>query len=848
MEDRRSRIDGLSAFDLRLLFSNIDSKGSLMDTLFQDFRFGFRMLRRSPGFAAVAVLSLALGIGANTAIFSLINAVILRSLPVISETDRLVWFRAPLSYPNFEEYRDKNDVFSGMFASGGGSEFSLGGDGEPTLVQGELVTAGYFSTLGVNADLGRTFLPEEDYTPGAHSVVVVSHSLWQNRFSSDPAVVGKTIRLNGLSFTVVGVAPKGFIGTEVGINRDLWVPIMMYSRLNPSTSAGQNATEPDRLSNRNSYWLNVVARLKPGVSREQAEAAMTTLADNVAKSHNESKLDERLRSVRLVPVAGGLDPRDREDALPLAGLLLVVVGLVLLIACANVASLLLSRATLRQKEVAIRQALGASRARLVQQLLTESVLLSLLGGAVGLLVGLWTTDVIKSLSSATPLASVDMSLDYRVLGFTVLVSLATGVIFGLAPALQASRPDLVPALKHDGTMTGTYRRSRLRSAFVIAQVTLSVVLLIGSGLFIRSLQNAQAIDVGFDCKQGLTIPLDLGLLRYDEPKGQEFYRRLIEQVKSVPGVEQASVVRFLPLGFSFAQREILVEGSGPTSDRAGTDVGFNIVGADYFQTMGIPVLRGREFNALDGEGSPPVVIINETLAARLWPGEDPIGRRVSLNGARGPYSEIVGVAKDGKYATLGESARPFIYQQALQNYSGKMTLVARTAAEPTAMVDALRNEVRALEPNLPTADIRTLAEQVRLSLLPARLTAGLLGVFGLLALVLATVGIYGLVSYSVANRTREIGIRTALGAQSKDILKLVLREGMVMVATGIALGLGVAFAATRVISSFLYGVSATDPITFLSISVLLATVALAACFVPARRAAKVDPTVALRYE
>lgn len=819
-----------------------------MDTLFQDFRFGLRMLRRSPVFAAVAVFSLALGIGANTAIFSLINAVILRSLPVISEPDRLVWFRAPLSYPNFEEYRDKNDVFSGMLASGGGTEFSLGGDGEPTLVKGELVTAGYFSTLGVNPDLGRTFLPEEDYTPGAHSVVVVSHSLWQNRFSSDPAVVGKTIRLNGLSFTVVGVAPKNFIGTEVGINRDLWVPIMMYPRLNPSTSAGPNAAPPDRLSNRNTYWLNVVARLKPGVSREQAEAAMTTLADNVAKSHNESQLDERLRSVRLVPVAGGLDPRDREDALPMAGLLLLVVGLVLLIACANVAGLLLSRATVRQKEVAIRQALGASRARLVQQLLTESVLLSLFGGGVGLLVGLWTTDVIKALSSATPLASVDMSLDYRVLGFTLLVSLATGVIFGLAPALQASRPDLVPALKNDGTMIGTYRRSRLRSAFVIAQITLSVVLLIGSGLFIRSLQNAQAIDVGFDCRHCLTMPLDLGLLRYDEPKGQEYYRRLVEQVKALPGVEQASLVRFLPLGFSYAQREILMEGSGPTSDRAGIDVGFNIVGSDYFQTMGIPVLRGREFNAFDREGSSPVVIINETLAGRLWPGEDPIGRRVSLNGARGPYSEIVGVAKDGKYATLGESARPFIYQQALQNYSGKMTLVARTTAEPATMVDALRNEVRALEPNLPTADITTLAEQVRLSLLPARLTAGLLGVFGLLALVLATVGIYGVVSYSVANRTHEIGIRTALGAQSKDILKLVLREGMVMVAIGVALGLGVAYAATRVISSFLYGVSATDPITFLGVSVLLATVALAACFLPARRAAKVDPTAALRYE
>jgi predicted permease len=818
----------------------------MIETLLQDIRYGIRTLRKSPAFTWVAVLSLALGIGVNTAIFSLINAVILRPLPVISEPERLAWFRAPLSYPDFEEYRDTNDVFSGMLASSGTTEFSLGGDGEPILVAGEFVTASYFSTLGVQAAMGRTFLPEEDYKPGAHSVVVVSHSLWQNRFHSDPTLVGKTIGLNGLSFTVAGIAPKSFVGTEVGNNRDVWVPIMMYSQLNPPTS--RNTIEPDRLTNRNTYWLNVIARLKSGVNLPQAEAAMITIAAQVAESHHESSVDERLRSVRLVPVAGGLDPRDKEEALPMAGLLLVVVGLVLLIASANVASLLLSRATLRQKEVAVRQALGASRSRLIQQFLTESVLLSLLGGAVGLLLGLWTTYVIQSLSSATPLASVDMSLDYRVLGFTLLVSMITGVVFGLAPALQLSRPDLVPALKNEATMMGTYRRSRLRTAFVITQVTLSVVLLIGSGLFVRSLQNAQAIDVGFDYGHGLTMPLDLGLLRYDDSKGRESYGRLVEQVKALPGVEQASIVRFLPLGFSYAQREIFVEGSSPTSDNTGIGVGFNVIGPDYFQTMGIPVLRGREFNAHDRTGSPAVVIINETLARRLWSGEDPIGQRISFNSPKGPYSEIVGVAKDGKYSTLGERARPFIYQHALQNYSAKMTLVARTAATPIAMVDAVRSAVRSIEPNLPIADMRTLAEQVSLSLLPARLAAGLLGVFGLLALMLATVGIYGVVSYSVTNRTREIGIRVALGAQSGDVLRLVLREGMVIVITGIALGLGLALGATRVISSFLYGVSATDPITYLIIPVVLAGVALAACFVPARRATKVDPMVALRYE
>ena len=821
-----------------------------MENLIQDVRYGIRTLRKSPAFAAVAVLSLALGIGVNTAIFSLINAVILRPLPVINDADRLVWFRAPLSYPNFAEYRDNNGVFSDMLASGGKTEFSLSGDGdaEPNLVQGEFVTAGYFSTLGVEAVIGRTFLAEEDHTPGAHPVVVVSHTLWQTRFNSDAALVGKTIGLNGLSLTVVGVAPENFIGTEVGINRDVWVPIMMYSQLNPPSSVARATNEPERLANRNTHWLNVVARLKSGVSREQAEIAMTAIAEQVGKSHGETRLEERLRSVQLLPVAGGLDPRDRQDALPIAGLLLVVVGLVLLIACANVASLLLSRATLRQKEVAIRQALGASRGRLIQQLLTESILLSLFGGAGGLLLGLWTTEIVKSLSSATPLASVDMSLDLRVLGFTLLVSIATGVIFGLAPALQASRPNLVPALKNEGTMMGTYRRSRLRSGFVIAQVTLSAVLLIGSGLFIRSLQNAQAIDVGFDNREGLTMSLDPGLLRFDQPKGQEFYRRLTEKVKGLSGIEQASTVRFLPLGFSYAQREIFSEDSGSLADTDGIGVGYNIAGSDYFQTMGIPILRGREFNARDREGSPAVVIINETLARSLWPSEDPIGKRISFESTKGPYSEIVGVAKDGKYSTLGERPRPYIYQHALQNYSAKMSFVARTSGNPVAMVAALRNEVREVEPNLPVADIRTLDEQIRLSLLPARLAAGLLGAFGLLALVLATVGIYGAVSYSVTNRTHEIGIRTALGAQSRDVLKLVLNEGLVIVVTGLALGLGVAFAATRLISSFLYDVGATDPMTFLGIAVLLTGVALGACFVPARRAMKVDPMTALRHE
>ncbi len=814
-----------------------------METIWHDIRYGFKMLLKSPAFTLVAVLSIGLGIGINTAIFSVVNAVLLRPLPVISEPDRLVWFRAPISYPSYEEYRDQNDVFTGMTASSGKSEFSLSSNGQPELVQGEFVTANYFSVLGVEAALGRTFLPEEDHTPGAHPVVIISHNLWENRFGADPALIGKTIRLNDMSFTVVGVAPKNFIGTEVGIIRELWVPMMMFSQLNPRVTGGDSTPLPDRLSNRNTYWLNTVARLKPDVSREQAESAMTVIADRVAKAQGEQKIDERLRSVNLLPVAGGLDPRDRLDALPLSGLLMAVVGIVLLIACANVASLLLSRATIRQKEIAVRQAMGASRGRLIRQLLTESILLALIAGAFGLLLGLWAIDILKALSSGVPLASVDLGLDYRVLGFTLLISLITGIVFGLAPALQASRPDLVPALKNESVMVGSHRRSRLRNAFVIAQVSLSLVLLIGSGLFIRSLQNAKSIDPGFNARNGLTVPVDLGLLRYDETKGQEFYRQIVERVKTMPGVEQASLVKFVPLGFSFAQREVVIEGSD--ADDSSISAGFNIVGCDYFQTMGVPILRGREFKANDREKG---VIINETFAARFFPDKDPVGKRVSLNGPKGPYSEIIGVAKDGKYSTLGERARPFIYQPLLQSYESRMTLVVRTTTDPTALTDAVRSQIQALEPNLPVTKINTLAEQVSISLLPARLTATLLGVFGLLALCLATVGIYGVVAYSVSQRTHEIGIRMALGARPGDVLKLVLREGLGIVTIGIAIGLGIAFVATQLISSLLYGVSATDPITFVGISLLLTGVALAACAVPARRATKVDPMVALRYE
>ena len=816
-----------------------------MQTLLQDLRYGLRVLLKSPAFALVAIISLGLGIGLNTAIFSIVNVILIRPLPVVKQQDRLVWFRAPISYPDYLDYRNQSQSFVGMAAITGTAEFSVARGSEPELIKGEYVTENYFDLLGVPAVMGRVFAPEDTQTQAP--VVIISDHLWRTHFAADSTIIGRQIAINGSSFTVIGVMPKNFSGTEVGLNRELWLPLSLQPVLNPPETVRAADPGSNRFQNRDSHWLAVFAQLKPGVSRAQAGAELTEVARRVAQSYSGEASAETLRSVQLLRMSGGMDPRDREEALPVVGIAIAIVALVLLIACANIASLLLARTAIRNRETAIRQALGASRRRLVRQWLTESVLLGVAGGALGLMLALWANRVLISYLQSTPLGTLDFGLDYRVLAFTLVVSVLTGIVFGLAPALQASRLNIVVALKSENPLqvAGTHG-SRLRHAFVMAQVTLSVVLLVGAGLFIRALQRASTIDPGFNVERALTVPINLALLRYKKNQGEAFYDNLLARIREQSGVEGATLVRFPQLGFSFAQYQVVAEGSGPESE--GISVGFNVIAPDFFKTMGTPLLRGREFTEADRKGAPGTLVVNETLAARLWPGEDALGRRVSLNGTEGPFLEVIGVARDSKYQWLGEVPRPYVYQSLFQSYDPNMTLVVRTAGEPRAIAPVVREQIRALDANLPVADVKTLRDQLDLSLFPSRLAAWTLSGFGLLALLLAGIGVYGVVSYSVAQRTREIGVRMALGAKQKDVLGLVLWDGLIVVGAGVVIGLLLAAAATRVIAGFLYGVEAIDPLTFVAVPLVLIAIVLAASYIPARRATKVDPLVALRYE
>jgi predicted permease len=706
-------------------------------------------------------------------------------------------------------------------------------------VWGYEVSGNYFDVLGVQAIKGRTFSPEEDRTRLSHPVVVISYGSWQRRFGGDPDVIGKDVLLNNHPFKIIGIAPQTFKGTELVYTPELWVPVSMLEWAEPGSTW---------LDKRDAGNFLGVGRLKPGVSVKEAESSLNLLAQQLAKEYPDTNEGQ---SVQLTP-PGFIFPALRGSVVSFTWILMAAVALVLLITCINIAGLLLARATDRRREIAIRLALGASRLRLMRQLLTESILLSLVGGAIGFWLALWIINLLLAFKPPIdfPLA-VDVNVDWRVLLFTVFVSLFTGAVFGLAPALQATRPALTSALK-DTTAQAGFSRSRLRSTLVVAQLALSLIILVGAGLVGRTLRQLQTMNPGFDTRNALELTFDLGLQGYDQEKGQQFYRQVVERVQSLPGVKSAAITSSVPLALNYSSNSIYVEGQTP---QRGTNLPSAMVASvspNYFATMGTAVLQGREFTDRDRKDSELVAVVNETFVRRVLPDAKSsaaaVGRRVSFDGPKGPFLRIVGVAQDGKYFSISEDPRSFLWQPLIQNYSAVGSLVIRTTGEPQSMIATARGEIRALDPTLPLFDVKTMTDHMRLQLFPARVAATVLGAFGLVALMLAAIGIYGVTSYAVAQRTREIGIRMALGAQLSDVLKLILTSGVKLTAIGMAIGLAGAFLLTRALTSLLSGVSATDPATFVSVSAVLVVVALLASYLPARRATKVDPMVALRYE
>lgn len=821
-----------------------------------DLRYATRALRNHPGFTLVAVLTLAVGIGANSAIFSLVDAVLLRPPAGLAGPQRLVTIYTSdyssgdfgtSSYPDLEVIRAEQGVFAavGAYASRPLS-VSLGEQAE--MMAATLADAGYFGTLGVVPAAGRLIGPDDASVPGSSPVVVVSHAFWRARFGGDPGAVGRTVRLNGREFTVIGVTPAGFNGLLGSVTSDFWIPLTMDPVMfDPETGR----LSLDQLTNMGGRWLQVMARLQNGVTIEQAQARLTALArarferfpDMWRTITGEGrKLTVRPGSYARVP------PRGRGMVVGMSTLLMIVVGLVLLVACANIANLLLVRAAGRRREIAVRLSLGASRGRLVRQLLTESWLVAVMGGVMGLVGAGVLADLIVSLRPPVNIpVRLSVGIDARVLLFTLGLCVLTGAVFGLVPALRASRPNVVTELKGDAIGQRTGRRFGLRGALVVGQLAVSVTLLVGAGLFLRSLRQAQAVDPGFDPTNTVLMSFALTANGYNQARAQAFYDQLLERAQALSGVEGATLASNVPLGACCGRRFTRPEGYTPAPGED-TEINWNVVGPDYFRVMRVPLVRGRAFTETDRERAPLVVMVNEAFARRYWPGQDPIGKGVSLSGPDGPFRPVVGVVADGKYRSLAEDPLPFLYIPAAQQNRATMTLHVRTRDDPTALLERLRQEVRALDPSLPIINPTTLQDQIGIAVLPQRLAATLLSAFGLVAVLLAVIGLYGVMAYAVSQRTREFGIRTALGATRRDVAALVVSEGLVLAAVGTLLGVAASVAVTRLARALLFEVSPTDPIVFGGVTALLLGVTVLASYVPARRAARVQPMEALRYE
>jgi predicted permease len=826
-----------------------------MHTLWQDIRYATRMLTKNPGFSFVAILSLALGIGANTTIFTVVNAILLNPLPVkdvarvmeLDTVDSKTRVTAAnveklgMSYPNFQDYARQTQLFSAMTGLVGPLPLTWSGGAEPRQLQAQMVSASYFDLLGVRPSAGRFFLPDEDTKPGGNNVAVLSYSLWTNKFGASPNAIGQILTLNATPYTVIGVAPRGFKGTFTFNNaEEIWVPISMY----PQVLAGffkDNFNDRRFLAMAAAY-----GRLRDGVSMAAAEASLKTVAAGLESAFPKENAG---RSVALTPLAEAAVGVNNRSQITLAGgLMMGIVGLVLLIACVNLANLLLAQAAGREKEIGVRAAMGASRGRVIQQLLTESIVLAFLSALVGMAIAYGGRTLLWSFRPPFIANSdIDLGFDSRVLLFTLSVALLSAVLIGLVPALKAARPNLIEVLKVGGRgNTVGWASSPFRSMLVVTEIALALVALVGAGLFIRSMENAQRIDPGFESSRLFLFNFDLGALHYDEGRGQQFFRAAIERAQSAPGVESATITDAPPLIGGFA-RTIFPEGQDEASGYRGTLTGINDIAPNFFETLRIPLVGGREFTDNDRATTKPVAIASEAMAKHFWPNENAVGKRFHFFGDP-TLREIVGVVRNTVVGNIGEEPQPLAYLPLAQNYSPFATMAVRTTGRPEGVISGVRSQVQSLDSNLALTNVQTIGELIGQGLWAPRMGAALLAVFGGLALILAIIGVYGVLSYSVNQQTREIGIRMAMGAQTGRVLGLVVGQGMRLAAAGLILGLIVAFAAMRIMTSLLFGVSAHDPLTFVGVSLVLAAAAVLACYLPARRATKVDPIIALRYE
>ncbi|HJT30397.1 MAG TPA: ABC transporter permease [Pyrinomonadaceae bacterium] len=813
-----------------------------MNTL-HDIRYALRMLLKRPGFTVIVILTLALGIGANTTIFSAIDAVLLNPLPykdperlvVIWETNKQLgpemWDRNEAAIGNFLDWRSNNKSFDQLGALFDTS-MNLTGVGEPQRIRSFVVTTNFFQVLGVQPMLGRSFLPESE-TPGSPFTAIISHQLWQRLFNSDTSVIGKSLTLNAHQVEVIGVMPPGFalqfpINTQV----DMWVPFVI------------DAADPD-YHDRGNNFLYTVGRLKQGVSQEQAQTEMNLIASQLQQQYPETNAEKGVRVVALQKQIVG----NVESYLYI---LFAAVGFLLLIACANVAGLLLARVTARHREVAIRIAVGASRWRLVRQLLTESMILSALSGLLGLLLAYGGVKLLLALTPSDVPRLHEIGLHVPVFLWTLAISVATGVLFGLAPAIQASKPDLNTALKESsGRNPGSFQGSGLRNLLVVSEVAVALLLLVGAGLMTKSFFRLQRVDPGFDATNVVSMNLALPTSKYRQQQVNIFYDQLIERVKNLPGVKSVAGVDFLPLGSGNASSRFVIEGAPVVALADRPYAGIRLITPDYFQTMSIPQLKGRSFTEQDRENTPNVIIVNDALASRYWPNQDAVGKRLAISQEESGlpvWREIVGVVGNVRHKALETEVMPEVYFPYKQSPGNYMSLVVRTASDPVSMVPAIRNQVLSVDKDQPVSDVMTMEQRVAKSVAAKRFVMFLLGAFSVLALGLAAVGIYGVMAYLVTQRTQEIGVRMALGAQKRDVLRLVVGKGMVLAIIGTAIGLVASLALTRLMRSLLFEVTPTDGLTFVIVSVILLTVSLLACYIPARRATKVDPLVALRYE